>query len=91
MAIALYSGMAAARAVLQRQHAADYQRALIAPLRRQFWLAGGLDRLLANSFACPLMVAAARRFPSLVSKLAAATRLTMSAEIAALLRPCAQG
>ena len=86
MAIALYSGLAAARAVLKGQSAADYQRDLIAPLRRQFRLAWGVGRLLDAPTLSPAMVLAARLAPSLVSKLAAATRLTMSDEIAAAVR-----
>jgi hypothetical protein len=83
MAIALYSGLAAARAVLKGQSAADYQRELIAALRRQFRLAWGVGRLLETAALSPAVVFAANLAPSLVSKLAAATRLTMSAEIAA--------
>jgi menaquinone-9 beta-reductase len=83
MAIALYSGLAAARAVLKGQSAADYQRELIAALQRQFRLAWGVGRLLETAALSPAMVFAARFAPSLVSRLAAATRLTMSAEIAA--------
>jgi flavin-dependent dehydrogenase len=87
MAIALYSGLAAARAVLKGQTAAEYQRELIGPLRRQFRLARSVGRLLDTPAISPAMVLAARFAPSLVSKLAAATRLTMSEEIAAAVGP----
>jgi menaquinone-9 beta-reductase len=90
MAIALYSGLAAARCVLKQQSAADYQRELCVPLRRQFRLAGGLGRLLANPWASPLAIGAARFFPALVSRLAGATRLTMSEDIAARIAPYTQ-
>jgi flavin-dependent dehydrogenase len=90
MAIALYSGLAAARSVLKHQQAADYQRELLVPLRRQFRLAGGLGLLLASPWTSPLVVGTARLFPALVSRLAGATRLTMSEEIAARVAPCAQ-
>jgi flavin-dependent dehydrogenase len=86
MAIALYSGLAAARAVLKRQSAADYQRDLIAAMRRQFRLAWGIGRLLEVPALSPATVLAARLAPTLVSRLAAATRLTMSDEIAAAVR-----
>ena len=46
MAIALYSGLQAARAVMAGQPAAAYQRELIRRLRPQFRLAGGIGRLL---------------------------------------------
>ena len=46
MAIALYSGLEAARAVMAGQSAAAYQRELIRRLRPQFRLAGGIGRLL---------------------------------------------
>jgi flavin-dependent dehydrogenase len=86
MAIALYSGLAAARAVLKGQSAADYQRDLTAQLRRQFCLAWGVGRLLEVPALSPAMVLAARFAPALVSKLSAATRLTMSDEITAAVR-----
>jgi flavin-dependent dehydrogenase len=89
MAIALYTGLAAARSVLKHQPAADYQRELLVPLRRQFRLAGGLGRLLASPWTSPLAIGAARFLPALVSRLAGATRLTMSEDIAARVAPWA--
>jgi menaquinone-9 beta-reductase len=84
MAIALYTGLAAARAVLKGQQAAEFQRDLIGPLRRQLQLAWGVGRLLDMRATSSLMVGAARLLPSLVTRLAEATRLSMSQEIAAL-------
>jgi flavin-dependent dehydrogenase len=85
MAIALYSGLAAARAVLQGENAAQCQRHLVAPLRRQFRLAGGVGWLLDIGAASPAILGAAHLLPSLVTRLADATRLSMAPEIAALL------
>jgi flavin-dependent dehydrogenase len=85
MAIALYSGLAAARALLKGQSAADCQRRLVTQLRRQFRLASGVGLLLDMRATSAAMVGAARLLPSLVTRLADATRLTMSPEIAALL------
>jgi menaquinone-9 beta-reductase len=84
MAIALYSGLAAARAVLKGQEAAEFQRDLSRPLRRQLQLAWGVGRLLDMRATSRLMVCAARLLPSLVTRLADATRLTMTQEIADL-------
>jgi menaquinone-9 beta-reductase len=75
MAIALYSGQAAARALLAGQSSEAYQRDLIGLLRPQFRLAGGIGRVLETPIACAMSVAAARLLPSLVTGLAAATRL----------------
>ena len=63
MAIALYSGLEAARAVMAGQPAASYQRALIRRLRPQFRLAGGIGRLLETPATCGTAIAAARLLP----------------------------
>jgi menaquinone-9 beta-reductase len=78
MALALHTGWAAARAVLAGRPAADYQRDFVAGLRRQFLVARGLGRLLEMTATSPFMVAAAAVMPSLVTKLAAATRFRHS-------------
>jgi len=85
MAIALYSGLAAARAVLAGQPAAAYQRELIGRLRPQFRLAGGIGRLLETPATCGISVAAARLLPPLVTRMVAATRLRGFGNIAASL------
>lgn len=75
MAIALCSGQAAARALLHGKSSEIYQGHLISVLRPQFRLAGGIGRLLETPIVCAMSVAAARLLPSLVTRLAAATRL----------------
>ena len=75
MAIALYSGAAAARALLAGQPSGTYQRHLIGLLKPQFRLAAGIGRLLEMPITCAMSVAAARFLPSLVTGFAAATRL----------------
>ena len=85
MAIALYSGRAAARALLAGQSAATYQRELIRRLRPQFRLAGGIGRLLETPATCGISVAAARLVPRLVTGVVAATRLRGFGDIAASL------
>jgi hypothetical protein len=85
MAIALYSGLAAALAVLKGESAAQCQRRLLTPLRRQFRLAGSVGWLLDIGAASPAILGAAQLLPSLATRLADATRLSMSPEIIALL------
>jgi len=85
MAIALYSGLEAARAVMAGRPAAAYQRALIRRLRPQFRLAGGIGRLLETPATCGTAIAAARLLPPLVTGMIAATRLRGFAAIAASL------
>jgi flavin-dependent dehydrogenase len=75
MAIALHSGTLAARAFLRGDAAADYQRSIVAPLRRQFRIAAGIGRFLETPFTCAISIAAARLVPSLAAGLAASTRL----------------
>ncbi len=86
MAIALYSGLAAARAVLAGRPAATYQRELIGRLRPQFRLAGSIGRVLETPATCGIGVAAARLLPRLVTGMVAATRLRGFDDIAASLR-----
>jgi flavin-dependent dehydrogenase len=81
MAIALYSAVAAARAVLAGCSARDYQHRLLAELRGQFRLANGLGRLLEIPLAASMMVRAAGVLPSVVARLAKATRLTQAQTI----------
>jgi hypothetical protein len=85
MAIALYSGLAAAQAVLAGQPAATYQGELIRRLRPQFRLAAGIGRLLETPATCGISVAAARLLPPLVTRMVAATRLRGFGDIAASL------
>jgi flavin-dependent dehydrogenase len=85
MAVALYSGLAAARAWLDGQGAAAYQSRMIRRLKPQFRLAGGIGRLLETPATCGLSVAAARLVPHLVTGMASATRLRGFGDIAASL------
>jgi flavin-dependent dehydrogenase len=75
MAVALYSGVAAARALLTGKTADAYQRDLVRKLRPQFRLARAVGRLLETPMTCAISVAAARLFPSLATRVATATRL----------------
>jgi flavin-dependent dehydrogenase len=75
MAIALASGVAAARAVLAGRPAAAYHRELIPPLQFQFRVARALGGLLQTPFSAPMIVAVAAVLPSLAKKMTAATRL----------------
>jgi flavin-dependent dehydrogenase len=75
IAIALYSGLAAARAWLAGQQAAPWQRELIRQLRPQFRTAAGIGRLLETPFTCRMSIAATKLLPSLARTVASATRL----------------
>ena len=87
MAIALYSGLAAAKAVLAGEPAAVYQRDVLARLRPQFRLAGGIGRLLHTPATCGALITAARIMPGVAARLAAATRLKGFSDIASSLEP----
>ena len=75
LAIALSSGVAAARAVLERKPAAVFQKEFIARLTPQFRVAAALGRLLQTPATCTIAVAAAQILPVLATKMVAATRL----------------
>jgi flavin-dependent dehydrogenase len=75
IAIALYSGGAAARAFLAGQRADIWQGQMIRCLQPQFRLAHGIGRLLETPQMCGISIAAAKLVPSLVRFAAAATRL----------------
>jgi flavin-dependent dehydrogenase len=75
MAIALHSGVAAARALLTGRTADAYQRDLVRRLRPQFSLARAVGGLLETPMTCAISVAAARLFPWLATRVATATRL----------------
>jgi flavin-dependent dehydrogenase len=76
MAIALYSGVGAARALLAGLPPETYQRNLVTLLKPKFRLAGGIGRVLETPATCAMSVSIARFFPSLVTGFAAATRLS---------------
>jgi menaquinone-9 beta-reductase len=75
MAIALHSGLMAARAILAGQSAESYQRDFVGRLRRQFRIARHAGRVLETPATCAVAVEAARLMPALITGVAAATRL----------------
>jgi len=75
MAIALHTGLTAARTVLTRELAASYHHKVIRQLQRQFGLARILGGLLETRIVSPATIAAAAYLPSLATRLVAATRL----------------
>jgi len=75
MAIALYSGLAAARALSAGQSAIAWQRELIARLRPQFRLATSIGSLLETPATCGITIAVGKLLPPLVRGIVSATRL----------------
>jgi menaquinone-9 beta-reductase len=75
MAIALHTGLTAARALLAGELATSYHHKVMGLLRRQFGLAHILGGLLETRIVSPTVIAAAAYLPSLATKLVAATRL----------------
>jgi len=74
-ALALASGIAAARAVLKGESARDFQRRMVLGHRPQFRIAGALDFAISNAVLRKLGLAGARLAPCLVTSLIAASRL----------------
>jgi flavin-dependent dehydrogenase len=81
MAIALYSGILAARAVLAGCSAATYQSDIIRRLRPQIRLAGAIGGLLHTPAICGILIAGTRMMPGVAARLAVATRLRKFADI----------
>jgi flavin-dependent dehydrogenase len=75
MAIALYSGLAAARALMVDQSANAWQRGLIGRLRPQFRLAATVSRFLETPATCGIGIAVSRLLPPLVRGVVSATRV----------------
>jgi len=75
MAIALHTGLMAARAVLAGELAASYHRKVLRQLQRQFRFARILGGLLETRIVSPTAIAAVAYLPSLATRLVAATRL----------------
>lgn len=75
MAIALYTGMAAARCYLAGGTAADFHGMLQRDLARQFRLSGMLHTLVESPVGRSAIAAASGLFPPLINWAAAATRL----------------
>jgi len=74
-ALALASGIAAARAVLKGESAAEFQRRMVLGHRPQFRIAGALDAAISNAVLRKLGLAGARLAPRLVTSLIAVSRL----------------
>jgi flavin-dependent dehydrogenase len=74
MAIALNSGILAARAVLANQSSESYQRNVIELLKPQFRLARGIGTVLESPATCTMSIVAGQIFPSLMRSIASATR-----------------
>lgn len=85
MAIALYSGLGAARALLSGGSAVAWQRELIARLRPQFRFAASIGRLLETPATCAISIAVGKLLPPLVRGAVSATRLQGFDSIAASL------
>ena len=75
MAIALYSGIAAAQAILAGDDAAHYQQRMLARLRRQFRWAATTNLLFEKKKLHGFSVALATAMPWLVTRIAQSTRL----------------
>ncbi len=74
-ALALASGIAAARAVLGGESAHAFQARIVSGHKPQFRLAGALDFTISNTPLRKLALAGARLAPGLVTRLIAASRL----------------
>lgn len=81
-ALALASGIAAARAVLKCESAPDFQARMLANFKPQFSRAAALDRVIAGALLRRVGIAGARLFPSMVTMLVSATRLRLDGLIA---------
>lgn len=73
--LALASGIAAARALLEGEDACAFQHRLVAGYRGQFSLVGALDYMIGSPLLRRAALTVAKRLPHIVTKLAAATRL----------------
>ena len=74
-ALALASGIAAAKAVLKGESAADFQCRMLANYRPQFRRAAALDLVIANALLRRAGIVGARLLPRMVTMLVSATRL----------------
>jgi flavin-dependent dehydrogenase len=75
-AIALYSGIAAAQAVLAGENAIAFHGDLIPRLQRQFRWATTVNALFDYRLGQRVGIAAASRFPGMMTRIAHSTRLT---------------
>jgi menaquinone-9 beta-reductase len=74
-ALALASGIAAARAVLSNESAHEFQRRIVKGCKPQFRIAGALDFTISQTPLRKLALAGARMAPALVTSLIAVSRL----------------
>jgi flavin-dependent dehydrogenase len=91
MAIALYSGIAAAQAALAGEDAATFQERLVDRLRPQFRWAGIVNRLFDTSILHRPSVAFAGVLPGLVTWIAQSTRLRGFADVTEPPKPARAG
>ena len=89
-ALALASGIAAARAVLKGEGAHEFQRRIVKSHRPQFRIAGALDFAISNSALRKLGLAGARLAPGIVTSVIAASRLRGFDEVIASAREAGQ-
>jgi hypothetical protein len=80
-ALALASGIAAARAWLAGENGCAFQSRLVARHRARFRLVGALDRVIASPLLRRVGLSVAQRMPGAVTKLVAATRLRGIADL----------
>jgi len=90
MAIALCSGIVAARAVLEGKTAPMFQRDFIHRVKHQFRVAGALGRILQTPMLCAVSVAAANLLPRVATKMVSATRLQRFENLTGRGKPQAQ-
>ena len=81
MSIALFSGIAAAQAVLAGESAEDFQSRMIARLAPQFRWASMVNVLFETGRLHALTVGTAKLLPRLVTWLAQSTRLTSYTDV----------
>ncbi len=75
MSIALYSGIAAAQAVLAGEDATQFQGRMVERLRPQFRWAGSVNLLFEVTMLHGFSVGLARTIPRLVTRIAQSTRI----------------
>jgi len=81
MSIALHTGTMAAKMYLSGSTSAAYQTRMQHDLRRQVALATAISRGLGHPISRPLMLAAARLFPTLLTRIAQQTRIASAATL----------
>lgn len=87
MAIAVFSGIAAARAVLAGDSAATFQRRMIRRLRGQFHWAGAVNLLFESTMMHTVSVMGAALLPGAITWIANSTRISGFEEVMAAQGP----